>query len=187
VFFSYDTEIESDVVVHPHVIFGEGVSVKSGSSVGPFSVIEGSCIDNATVGPFARLRGESVIGEGARIGNFVEIKNSHVSSGTKISHLSYIGDCFIGKNVNIGAGTITCNYDGFRKHNTHIGDDVFIGSNAALVAPVRIDSNSMIGAGSVITKNVAAGDLAIAREQQQNITDGAVVFRAKRKDKPCAE
>lgn len=184
VFFSHDTIIENDVTVHPYVIFLKNVKVKSGSSIGPFCVIDGSDIKNANVGPFARLRSGSEINEGAKIGNFVEIKNTVVSENAKINHLSYIGDSHIGKQTNIGAGTITCNYNGFNKYKTQIGENVFIGSNSAIVAPVQICDNAMVGAGSVITKNINNNDLAVARSHQINIIGGAEDFRKKhRKEK----
>lgn len=169
VFFSYDTEIEPDVVVHPYVIFGEGVRVRRGAAIGPFCVLEGADVGAAAVGPFARLRPESEIHDGAKIGNFVEIKKSIIEEGTKVNHLSYIGDSTVGSGTNIGAGTITCNYDGKNKHRTQIGCGVFVGSNTALVAPVKIGDGATIGAGSVITEDVSSEDLAIARGRQRNI------------------
>jgi bifunctional UDP-N-acetylglucosamine pyrophosphorylase/glucosamine-1-phosphate N-acetyltransferase len=162
-------------------VFGKNVRLGSGASAGPFCVIEGAEIAKARVGPFARLRPGSEIHDNAKIGNFVEIKNAIVSENSKINHLSYIGDSCIGKNTNIGAGTITCNYDGFKKHRTTIGENVFIGSNSALVAPIQICDNVLIGAGSVITKDVNAGDLALARSKQVNIENGANSFREKTK------
>ncbi len=179
VFFSHDTEIEKDVTVHPYVVFGKNVRIKSGAEVGPFCVVEGAQIKSAQVGPFARLRPGSEIHSGAKIGNFVEIKNSSVHEKTKVNHLSYIGDSDLGENTNVGAGTITCNYDGFRKYRTEIGKNVFIGSNSALVAPVKVESGAIIGAGSVITKDVDSNSLAIARGFQRNIKDWAVDFRMK--------
>lgn len=169
VFFAYDTEIEPDTIIRPYVVFSEGVHVKRGAEIGPFCVIESAEIGNAQVGPFARLRPGAQIKDGARIGNFVEIKNSVISEKTKVNHLTYIGDAFLGKNTNIGAGTITCNYDGVHKHKTTIGDNVFVGSNTALVAPVEVADSTTIGAGSVITANVPKGNLAIARGKQRNI------------------
>lgn len=179
VFFSYNTEIENDVTIYPYVVFLKDVKIKSGSSIGPFCVVEGSSINNANVGPFARLRTGSEINGGARIGNFVEIKNSVIAEAAKVNHLSYIGDSYIGKKTNIGAGTITCNYDGFKKHKTQIGENVFIGSNSAIVAPVQISDNAIIGAGSVITKDVNTSDLSLARSKQINISRGADNFRKK--------
>lgn len=169
VFFSYDTEIDPDVIIQPFVVFYEGVHIKSGAIVGPFCIVEGAKVGTAQVGPFSRLRPGAEIKDGAKIGNFVEIKKSVVSEGVKVNHLTYIGDSFIGKNTNIGAGTITCNYDGVHKHKTYIGENVFVGSNSALVAPVEIGDNVTIGAGSVITKSVQENALAVARGQQKNI------------------
>ena len=179
VFFSYDTEIEKDVTVHPYVVFGKNVKIKSGAEIGPFCVVDGAEVRSAQVGPFARLRPGSEIHDGSKIGNFVEVKNSVVHEKTKVNHLSYIGDSDLGKNTNVGAGTITCNYDGFKKHRTEVGEGVFIGSNSALVAPVKIEDGAIIGAGSIITKNVGTNSLAIARGIQKNIKDWAVNFRVK--------
>lgn len=181
VFFSYDTEIESDVTVYPYVYFSTGVHVRSGAKVGPFCVVEGSEIMEAQVGPFSRIRPGTRVCSGSKIGNFVEIKNSEIGEGSKVSHLSYIGDCEIGKNTNIGAGTITCNYDGFKKHKTRIGDNVFIGSNTAMVAPVEVEDGAIVAAGSVITKKVSANELGIARERQSNIPEYANKFRELRR------
>lgn len=180
VFFSYDTEIEKDVTIHPYVVFGKNVRIKSGAEIGPFCVVEGAEVRSAQVGPFSRLRPGSEIHNGAKIGNFVEIKNSVVHEKTKVNHLSYIGDSDLGENTNVGAGTITCNYDGFKKYKTEIGKNVFIGSNSALVAPIKIEDGSIIGAGSVITKNVDSNSLAIARGFQRNVKNWAVDFRLKR-------
>lgn len=179
VFFSYNTEIENDVTIHPYVTFGKNVKIKSGAEIGPFCVIEGAEVRSAQVGPFSRLRPGSEIHNGVKVGNFVEIKNSIVNEKTKVSHLSYIGDSDLGKNTNVGAGTITCNYDGFKKYRTKIGENVFIGSNSALVAPVKIADGAMIGAGSVITKDVNSDSLAVARGMQRNIENWAVNFRIK--------
>ena len=180
VFFSFDTKIENDVTIYPYVIFGRGAYVKKGAEVGPFTVIEGAEISAAKVGPFARIRPRSKIENDARIGNFVEIKNSKISEKAKVNHLSYIGDSSVGAKTNIGAGTITCNYDGFEKFKTEIGENVFVGSNTAIVAPVKIENSAMIGAGSVITKPVRENDLAVARGRQKNIENGAKDFREKR-------
>jgi bifunctional UDP-N-acetylglucosamine pyrophosphorylase/glucosamine-1-phosphate N-acetyltransferase len=180
VFFSHDTEIEQDVVIHPYVVFLNGVHVKSGAQIGPFCVVEGAEIHSAHVGPFSRIRTGSKIDDGVKIGNFVEIKNSAIGEKSKINHLSYVGDADIGQNSNIGAGSITCNYDGFNKYKTSIGENVFVGSNSAIVAPVTICSNATIGAGSVITKDVADGALAVARGVQKNIADWSTNFRKSR-------
>lgn len=177
VFFSYDTEIENDVTIYPYVVFGKNVRIKSGAEVGPFCVVEGTEVKSAQVGPFSRLRPGSKIHNGAKVGNFVEIKNSVISEKTKVNHLSYIGDSDLGENTNIGAGTITCNYDGFKKYRTEIGRNVFIGSNSALVAPVKIADGAIVGAGSVITKDVDSNSLAVARGIQRNIGNWAVNFR----------
>ena len=173
IFFSHDTQISSDVVIHPHVVFGGGVVIESNVEIKSFCHIEGAVIKSESViGPFARIRAQTVIEEKSKIGNFVEIKKTHVKKGAKINHLSYVGDAIIGENSNIGAGTITCNYDGYNKFKTVIGDDVFVGSNTALVAPINIGNNAVIGAGSVITKDVNVDELAVARSRQQNLIDG---------------
>lgn len=185
VFFSYDTEIEPDVTIHPYVVFGLGVKVKSYSTIYSFSHLEGVNVDGAQIGPFARIRPETTIESGSKIGNFVEIKNSLIKSGSKVNHLSYIGDSEVGEDTNIGAGTITCNYDGFEKHKTRIGKEVFVGSNSCLVAPVEIDDGALIGAGSVVVNSVKKYDLCISRAEQKNMPDAAKKFREKRKK--CAE
>ncbi len=164
VFFSADTEIGRDVVIEPNVVFGPGVTVGDGVEILAFSHIEGAVIgQGARIGPYARLRPGAEIGEEAHIGNFVEVKKSVIGKGAKANHLTYIGDAIIGAKTNIGAGTITCNYDGYEKHLTDIGANVFVGSNTALVAPVKIGDGVSIAAGSVITKNIPADALAIAR------------------------
>jgi bifunctional UDP-N-acetylglucosamine pyrophosphorylase/glucosamine-1-phosphate N-acetyltransferase len=183
VFFSQDTEIEADVIINPHVIFMGGVSIKSGSSIGPFCVLEGTSVNCSSVGPFARLRPETEIQDSVSIGNFVEIKNSIISERSKINHLSYVGDSFVGKETNIGAGTITCNYDGFTKYKTTIGDNVFVGSNSSIVAPVQIGNDAIVAAGSVVTENILDGDMVFARARQKNIEKGAITFRNKKKKK----
>jgi bifunctional UDP-N-acetylglucosamine pyrophosphorylase/glucosamine-1-phosphate N-acetyltransferase len=178
VHFNFDTEIAQDVIIHPHVVFGRAVKIASGVEVKSFCHIEGANIQkNAVIGPFARIRPQTEIQENVHIGNFVEIKKSQIAKNSKINHLSYIGDSEIGENTNIGAGTITCNYDGFNKFKTKIGDNVFIGSNSALVAPVEIKNGAIIGAGSVITKNVDDNNLAVSRVSQTNIPNGAIKFR----------
>ncbi len=169
VYFSQDTAIGGDVVVEPNVIFGLGVTVENGATIRAFSHLEGCHVSQgAVVGPFARLRPGAEIGPNAHVGNFVEIKNAVLDQGAKVNHLSYIGDAHIGEAANIGAGTITCNYDGVFKHRTEIGARAFIGSNSALVAPVKIGAETLIAAGSVITANVPDGALAVARGQQVN-------------------
>lgn len=178
VYFSYDTKIENDVVIHPNVFFGPKVVIKKDVEIKSFCHIEGTQINSGgVVGPFARIRPETQIDENVRIGNFVEIKKSHLKKGAKVNHLSYVGDAEIGENSNIGAGTITCNYDGFNKFKTTIGDNVFVGSNSALVAPVEIKNGAVIGAGSVITKNVEVDDLAVSRTKQLNLIEGGKKFR----------
>lgn len=166
---SYDTHLEPGAIIEPYVVCGPGVRVAAGAILRTFSHLEGTSVaSGAVVGPYARLRPGSHIDLGARIGNFVEVKNSHIHEGAKVSHLSYIGDATVGVGANIGAGTITCNYDGQEKHRTEIGDGAFVGSNTALVAPVTVGDNALIGAGSVITKNVPSGALGIARSPQKN-------------------
>lgn len=178
VYFSYDTEIAPDVSIEPSVYFGPGVSIESDVTIRAFSHIEGAKIaSGATIGPFARLRPGADLAANAHVGNFVEIKNASVAEGAKVNHLTYIGDASIGARTNIGAGTITCNYDGLNKHKTEIGADVFIGSDTALVAPVTVGDGAYIGSGSVITDPVAPGDLAIARGRQVNKPDRAAVIR----------
>jgi len=185
VFFSFDTALGRDVVIEPHVVFGPGVAVGDEVTIRAFSHIEGARIaDGATVGPFARLRPGAEIGERARIGNFVEVKNARIETGAKVNHLTYIGDARIGEGANIGAGTITCNYDGFAKWHTEIGAGAFIGSNTALVAPVTIGAGAIIGAGSAISKDVPADALALTRAKQ-TVRDGwAASFRKRHRKKP---
>ncbi len=167
VFFSYDTYIARDVTIEPHVVFKSGVRVEAGSVIKAFSHIDGATLEKSvTIGPFARLRPGTKLGENSKIGNFVEIKASNICKNAKISHLSYIGDADIGDNANIGAGTITCNYDGFNKFRTVIGEDAFVGSNTALVAPVEIGAGAYIGSGSTITENVPDDALGLARARQ---------------------
>lgn len=185
VFFSYDTKIGHDVVINPYVIFGPGVEVKPYTEINSFSYIEGAVIDAAKVGPFSRLRPGAKIEPGAKIGNFVEIKNSTINENSKVNHLSYIGDSELGRDVNIGAGTITCNYDGFKKYKTKIEDNVFIGSNSCLVAPVKVSDSAVVGAGSVVTQDVEANAICVCRSKQKNIRDAAIKFRGKRKK--CVE
>lgn len=169
VYFHYDTVIGSDVIIEPNVVFGAEVTVENNAEIKAFSHIEGAHIgEGAHVGPFARIRPGTELGADAKVGNFVETKNAIVEKGAKINHLSYVGDAEIGENANIGAGTITCNYDGVFKHKTKIGARAFIGSNSSLVAPVVIGDDAMTGSGSVITKDVPPTDLAIARARQEN-------------------
>jgi bifunctional UDP-N-acetylglucosamine pyrophosphorylase / glucosamine-1-phosphate N-acetyltransferase len=167
VFLSADTKFGRDVVVEPYVIFGEKVTVEEGAVIHAFSHLVGAHVGKGvSVGPFARLRPGTRLGEGSRIGNFVEVKEAVIEAGAKANHLSYIGDAFVGANANVGAGTITCNYDGADKHRTTIGKGAFIGSNSALVAPVEIGEGAYVGSGSVITANVPADALALARGRQ---------------------
>lgn len=181
VFFAADTAIANDVLIEPHVFFGTGVSIAQGAHIKAFSHIEGARIGaSSIVGPFARLRPNTVLGEDVKIGNFVELKAADVHTGAKISHLSYIGDASVGEEANIGAGTITCNYDGYLKYKTTIGKGVFVGSNSALVAPVTLGDGAIVGAGSVITRDVAPDALALARGTQTERADGAKTFRAKK-------
>ncbi|MDA9822510.1 bifunctional UDP-N-acetylglucosamine diphosphorylase/glucosamine-1-phosphate N-acetyltransferase GlmU [Paracoccaceae bacterium] len=169
VYFAYDTVLGRDSQVEPNVVFGPGVTVENGARIRAFSHLEGCHISSgAMVGPYARLRPGTELAENVRIGNFVEIKNARIEDGAKVNHLSYIGDANIGEGSNIGAGTVTCNYDGVGKHHTEIGASVFIGSNTMLVAPVTVGDAAMTASGSVITKNVEPGALAIARSQQSN-------------------
>jgi bifunctional UDP-N-acetylglucosamine pyrophosphorylase/glucosamine-1-phosphate N-acetyltransferase len=180
VHFSFDTRLGRDVAVGPYVQFGPGVAVGDGAQVLAFSHIEGATIAaGARVGPFARLRPGAAIARDAHIGNFVEIKNALIETGAKVNHLTYVGDARVGAGANVGAGTITCNYDGFGKYKTDIGAGAFIGSNVALVAPVRIGDRAIVGAGSVITKDVAADALAVARAPQRE-TKGAAKRLARR-------
>jgi bifunctional UDP-N-acetylglucosamine pyrophosphorylase / glucosamine-1-phosphate N-acetyltransferase len=167
VFLSADTKFGKDVVVEPYVVFGEKVTVEDGAVIRSFSHLVGAHVGKSvSVGPYARLRPGTRLGEGAHIGNFVEIKEAVIEAGAKANHLSYIGDAFVGANANVGAGTITCNYDGSEKHRTEIGREAFIGSNSALVAPVKIGERAYIGSGSVITEDVPADALALARGRQ---------------------
>lgn len=169
VYFSHDTDLQPDTVVGPNVVFGPGVTVGHGAEIKAFCHLEGVTIgDGASVGPFARLRPGAVLEAGVKVGNFVEIKNAVLGQGAKASHLSYIGDAEVGAEANIGAGTITCNYDGYFKHRTTIGAGAFIGSNTALVAPVSVGEGAIVGAGSVITVDVASDALALARGRQAN-------------------
>jgi bifunctional UDP-N-acetylglucosamine pyrophosphorylase/glucosamine-1-phosphate N-acetyltransferase len=179
VYFSHDTAIGRDTIVEPNVVFGPGVTIGESVRIRGFSHIEGALIAaGAEVGPYARLRPGAEIGEGARIGNFVEVKKSKVGKGAKANHLAYLGDAEIGAGANIGAGTITCNYDGFFKYGTSIGEGAFIGSNSALVAPVSIGAGAIVGAGSVVTKDVEADALALGRGEQQVKPGWAARFRA---------
>ena len=170
VFFSNDTKIGKNVTIEPYVVIGSKVKIGNSVIIKSFSHLESCKIENKVeVGPYARIRPNTILKEGSKIGNFVEIKKSIVGKKSKVNHLSYIGDSTIGKSVNIGAGTITCNYDGIRKSKTKIKDRVFIGSNSSLVAPLNIDEDSIVGAGSVITKNVKKKTLALTRSPQLEV------------------
>lgn len=178
VWFSFDTALGRDVTVEPHVVFGPGVTVADRASIRAFSHIEGASIGaDAEVGPFARLRPGAELGARSKVGNFVEIKKARLGEGAKANHLSYIGDAEVGARANIGAGTITCNYDGYFKYPTRIGEGAFIGSNSALVAPVTIGKGAIVGAGSVITRDVEADALGVTRADQKGLADWAARFR----------
>ena len=168
IFFSKDTKIGKNVIIEPYVVIGKKVKIGNNVTIKSFSHLENCKIENKVdVGPYARIRPGVVLKSGSKIGNFVEIKKSTLGINSKVNHLTYIGDSNIGKSVNIGAGTITCNYDGVKKSKTKIKDNVFIGSNSSLVAPLTIEEGSVVGAGSVITKNVTKGSLALTRPKQQ--------------------
>lgn len=181
VFFAWDTVLGRDVVVGPHVVFGPGVTIGDNVEIKGFCHFEGCTVaDNAILGPYARLRPDAVVEAGVHIGNFVEIKKSTIRTGAKVNHLTYVGDADIGSNANIGAGTITCNYDGFGKYSTVVGAGAFIGSNSSLVAPVMIGDGAIVGAGSVVTHDVPADALAVARGKQNSINGWAARFRRDR-------
>ncbi len=170
IYFSKDTKIGKNVTIEPYVVFGSKVKIGNGVLIKSFSHLENCKVENKVeIGPYARIRPGTILKEGSKIGNFVEIKKSTLGKKSKVNHLTYIGDSLIGKSVNIGAGTITCNYDGVRKSKTKIKDNVFIGSNSSLVAPLTIEQDSIVGAGSVITKNVKKKSLALTRSLQTEI------------------
>ena len=170
IFFSNDTKIGKNVIIEPYVVIGKKVKIGSNVIIKSFSHLESCRIENKVeIGPYARIRPNTILKEGSKIGNFVEVKKSTVGKKSKVNHLSYIGDSQIGKSVNIGAGTITCNYDGVKKSKTKIKDNVFIGSNSSLVAPVTINKKSIVGAGSVITKSVKEKTLALTRPKQMEV------------------
>jgi bifunctional UDP-N-acetylglucosamine pyrophosphorylase/glucosamine-1-phosphate N-acetyltransferase len=178
VWFAWDTQIGSDTIVEPNVVFGPGVTIGEGARIRAFSHLEGATVAaGAEIGPYARLRPGAEIGEGAKVGNFVEVKKARLGKGAKASHLSYLGDADIGAGANIGAGTITCNYDGYFKYRTTIGAGAFIGSNSALVAPVAIGAGALVAAGSVITRDVAPDAVAVARGEQVEKPGRAAKFR----------
>ena len=170
IYFSKDTKIGKNVTIEPYVVFGTKVKIGNNVTIKSFSHLENCKVENKVdIGPYARIRPGTTLKEGSKVGNFVEIKKSTLGKKSKVSHLTYIGDTIIGKSVNVGAGTITCNYDGFKKNKTKIKDNVFIGSNSSLVAPLTIERDSIIGAGSVITKNVSKKSLALTRSLQTEI------------------
>ena len=170
VFLSEDTKYGNNVVINPYVVIGKKTKIGNNVEILPFTHIENATLESqVSVGPFSRIRPGSYLSKGSKVGNFVEVKKSKVGKNTKINHLSYIGDSLLGKNVNIGAGTITCNYDGKRKNKTKISDGAFIGSNTALVAPIKIGKNAIVGAGSAITKNVKNKSLSLTRANQIEI------------------
>ena len=170
IFFSKDTKIGKNVVIDPYVVIGSKVNIGNNVKIFSFSHLESSKIENdVNIGPYARLRPGTILQKGSRVGNFVEVKKSKIGKNSKVNHLSYIGDATMGNSVNIGAGTITCNYDGVKKSKTKIKNNVFIGSNSSLVAPITINENSIVGAGSVITKNVRTKSLALTRSSQVEI------------------
>ena len=172
IYFSKDTKIGKNVSIEPYVVIGKKVKIHNNVTIHSFSHLENVKIENnVSVGPYARLRPGTILKSGSRVGNFVEVKKSIIEKGSKINHLSYIGDTSLGKNVNIGAGTITCNYDGLKKNKTKIKDNVFIGSNTSLVAPITINEKSIVGAGSVITKSVRKKSLALTRSSQVEINN----------------
>ncbi|MDC0452837.1 UDP-N-acetylglucosamine pyrophosphorylase [Candidatus Pelagibacter sp.] len=172
IFFSNDTKIGKNVTIEPYVVIGKNVKIGNNVIIKSFSHLESCKIENKVeIGPYARIRPDTILKEGSKIGNFVEVKKSIVGKKSKVNHLSYIGDSEIGKSVNIGAGTITCNYDGVKKSKTKIKDNVFVGSNSSLVAPLTIEKESVIGAGSVITKNVKKKSLALTRSSQIEINN----------------
>jgi bifunctional UDP-N-acetylglucosamine pyrophosphorylase/glucosamine-1-phosphate N-acetyltransferase len=188
VWFSFDTVVGRDVTIEPNVFFGPGVVVEDGAQILANCYFTGTIIRRgARVGPFARMRPGADIGPGAHVGNFVEVKNATIEGGAKANHLSYIGDGRVGEGANIGAGTIFCNYDGYNKHFTDVGKDVFVGSNTSLVAPVKVGEGAYIGSGSVITKDVAPGALALERSAQEERPGWAAKFKLmmrKRKKTP---
>ena len=170
IFLSNDTKFGKNVIVNPYVVIGKKVKIGNDVEILPFTHIEGARLENKVkVGPYARIRPGTHLMQGVKIGNFVETKKSKIKSNSKVNHLSYIGDTLIGESSNIGAGTITCNYDGIKKNKTTISDNVFIGSNTSLVAPIKIGKNSVVGAGSVITKDIKENSLALERSEQEEI------------------
>jgi bifunctional UDP-N-acetylglucosamine pyrophosphorylase/glucosamine-1-phosphate N-acetyltransferase len=188
VHFSWDTQIEGGATIEPFVVFGPGARIEGGARIRSFSHIEGARVaSGAEVGPYARLRPGADLGEGVKVGNFVEVKNVTMAAGAKANHLAYLGDGEVGAKANIGAGTIFCNYDGFFKHRTTVGEGAFVGSNSSLVAPVTIGAGAMVGSGSVITSDVAPGDLALGRGQQTTKAGWAARFMETMRAKKAAQ
>jgi bifunctional UDP-N-acetylglucosamine pyrophosphorylase/glucosamine-1-phosphate N-acetyltransferase len=188
VFFAHDTVLGRDVTVEPNVVFGPGVSVADDVVIHAFSHLEGASVaSGAEIGPYARLRPGAQVGARAKVGNFVEMKKAVLGEGAKANHLSYIGDADVGAGANIGAGTITCNYDGFFKYRTVIGEGAFIGSNSALVAPVSIGAGAIVGAGSTVTKDVEADALCLVRPAQEGKAGWAARFRTRMKARKAAK
>ena len=180
IFLSSDTVFGKNVIIEPYVVIGKQVQIGNNSHIKSFTYIEGTKIEkNVIIGPYARLRQGTILKNNSRVGNFVETKKAKINFNSKINHLSYIGDAYVGKNSNIGAGTITCNYDGIKKNKTNISDNVFVGSNTSLVAPLALENNVVIGAGSVITKNVKKKSLALTRAPQTEVKN----YRKKKKRK----
>lgn len=188
VYFSYDTVLEDDVTVGEHVVFGPGVTVKTGATIHPFSHVEGATVgEGASIGPFARLRPGTELGRDVKIGNFVEVKKTIMGDGAKASHLTYLGDAEVGASANIGAGTVTCNYDGYFKHRTVIGEGAFVGTHTSLVAPVRVGANAFTATGAVVTKDVPDDALAIARVKQETKPGWAARFHAAMKKRKASQ
>ena len=188
VHFAFDTVLGRDAIIEPNVVFGPGVTVETGARIRAFSHLEGAHVSRgAIVGPYARLRPGAELAEDVRIGNFVEVKNAQIAAGAKVNHLSYIGDAEVGARTNIGAGTITCNYDGVFKHRTTIGENVFVGSNTMLIAPVTLGDDSMTATGSVISRDVEPGDMAVARAKQDNKSGFARKFFQRLRDRKAAQ
>ena len=188
VHFAWDTEVGAGTTIEPFVVFGPGAVVAEGARIRSFSHIEGAKVaTKAEVGPYARLRPGADLGEGVKIGNFVEVKNVRMDAGAKANHLAYLGDGHVGAKANIGAGTIFCNYDGFFKHRTTVGEGAFVGSNSSLVAPVTIGAGAMVGSGSVVTRDVAPGDLALGRAEQTTKPGWAARFMDKMRAKKAAK
>lgn len=188
VHFAWDTQVGGGAVIEPFVVFGAGAKVAGGARIKSFSHVEGATVSaGAEVGPYARLRPGAVLGEDVRVGNFVEVKNVTMGPGAKANHLAYLGDGAVGAKANIGAGTIFCNYDGFFKHRTEVGEGAFVGSNSSLVAPVTIGAGAMVGSGSVVTKDVAPGDLALGRARQEAIAGWAARFMERMRAKKATK